>query len=109
MRPLFLSEEGAMKFIKSLIEAEVITLEELFRNYPDHRARVRAHGILLSYRGFSISEIVKFYQVDRDTVSGWMNNWESVMTSASIRDLINFIAPSSDRNKGLIISRIDTL
>jgi transposase len=64
-----------MKFVKSLVTEEIYTLEELHRNRSDYRSRVRAHAILLSSRGYSIKEISKFYQVDRDTVSIWIENW----------------------------------
>jgi transposase len=40
------------------------------------RARVRAHGILLSSQGMKIKEIAKIYQVDRDTVAPWIKKWE---------------------------------
>ena len=40
------------------------------------RARVRAHSILLSSQGLKIKEIAKVYQVDRDTVSTWIKQWE---------------------------------
>src|SRR5215475_12310774 len=40
------------------------------------RARIRAHGILLSSQGMKIKEIAKIYQVDRDTVAPWIKQWE---------------------------------
>jgi len=43
---------------------------------PSPRARTRAHSILLSSRHVTIKEIVKIYQVDRDTVSSWIKKWE---------------------------------
>ena len=66
-----------MKFVKSLVTEEIYTLEELQRNRSDYRSRVRAHAILLSSRGYSIKEIAKIYQIDRDTVSIWIKNWET--------------------------------
>lgn len=66
-----------MKFVKPLSEAETMTLEELFRNHGDHRTRIRAHGILLSSKGFIIADISKFYEVNRDSTSRWLDSWES--------------------------------
>src|SRR2546430_15542723 len=43
---------------------------------PSPRARARAHSILLSSRRVTIKEIVKIYQVDRDTVASWLKKWE---------------------------------
>jgi transposase len=37
---------------------------------------MRAHSILLSSRRITIKEIVKLYQVDRDTVASWIQKWE---------------------------------
>ena len=66
-----------MKFVKPLMKAETMTLEELFRHHPDHRTRIRAHGILLSSKGFSIANISKFYEVNRDSTSRWLDSWEN--------------------------------
>jgi transposase len=65
-----------MKFIKTLTEAEEITLKELFKNHTEYRYRARAHSILLSYRQFEMNKIAEIYQVDRDTVSIWIDGWE---------------------------------
>jgi len=43
---------------------------------PSPRARARAHSILRSSRGVTSKEIVKIYQVDRDTVASWIKQWE---------------------------------
>src|SRR6266540_3104214 len=43
---------------------------------PSPRARARAHSLLLSSQRVTIKEIVKIYQVDRDTVSAWIKKWE---------------------------------
>src|SRR3989449_2517690 len=43
---------------------------------PSPRARARAQSILLSSRRVTIKEIVKIYQVDRDTVASWITKWE---------------------------------
>lgn len=61
-----------MRYI-ALSEAEEKTLEEVVKNQGHARQRMRAHGILLSHRGFKIARI---YAVDRDTVVRWFNRWE---------------------------------
>jgi transposase len=66
-----------MKFVAPLNEVEITTLEELFRNHKDFRTRMRGHGVLLSSKGFTIAEISKFYDVNRDSTSRWLSNWES--------------------------------
>ena len=37
---------------------------------------MRAHSILLSNRKMAIDVIAAFYEVGRDTVSGWIDRWE---------------------------------
>jgi len=65
-----------MKYVKSISEPIESTLIEAMRNISNYRARMRAHAILLSSRGFKIKEICKIYEVDRDTVSIWFDKWE---------------------------------
>lgn len=65
-----------MKFVAPLTEAEREKLTDLFNHHNSPRVRKRAHSILLSDRGFTIPEIVRIYQVDRDTVSHWFDRWQ---------------------------------
>lgn len=64
------------KYVSPLKEKEIGILEELMKHDPNRQVRMRAHSILLSSRGSSISEIVKIYQVHRVTVSTWIDSWE---------------------------------
>lgn len=66
-----------MRFIAPLSEPVKKTLNELFKNHPNHRTRKRGHMILLSADGFRIDEIARIYKVQRDTVSCCFQNWES--------------------------------
>lgn len=65
-----------MKYVSALTEEQIKRLEYLMKNDPSSRVRIRSHSILLSARGFTINEIAKIYQVDRDTVSLWIDLWE---------------------------------
>jgi transposase len=64
-----------MRYVE-LSEEERVTLEELFKHHSNARQRQRAQGLLLSARGFSIDEIARIYEVDRDTVSSWFTRWD---------------------------------
>ena len=64
-----------MKFITPLTETEKIKLKGLFKHHSSFRVRKRAHSALLNNRGFSIAQIAEIYQVDRDTVSRWLDRW----------------------------------
>lgn len=66
-----------MRFVAPLSEPVKETLNELFKNHPAHQTRIRGHMILLSAEHFTIEEIARIYQVQRETVSGCFNNWES--------------------------------
>jgi transposase len=62
--------------VRLLTESQRHTLAEIMKHDATPRARVRAHGILLSAQGMKIKEIAKIYQVDRDTVATWIKKWE---------------------------------
>lgn len=65
-----------MKFVKPLSEVEKQTLEEAYRNHPQHRVRDRAQALLLSARGYSIAQLRNIFVVRRDTISSWLDRWE---------------------------------
>jgi transposase len=65
-----------MKYVKGLSEAERQTLLEAFRHAPWPRFRQRAHAVLLSGKGYKLAQLADIFDVDRDTVSGWLNAWE---------------------------------
>jgi transposase len=64
-----------VRYVQSLTENQRQTLEDIRKHDPSSRARTRAHSILLSSRRITIKEIVKIYQVDRDTVASWIKKW----------------------------------
>jgi len=65
-----------VRYVRPLTENQRHTLAEIMKHDAIPRARVRAHGILLSSQGMRIKEIAKIYQVDRDTVATWIKKWE---------------------------------
>ena len=66
-----------MKFVTPLSDLELQTLTDMHRFHPSRRARMRAHGLLLSHQGFSLRRIADIYQVSRYAVSEWMERWHS--------------------------------
>jgi transposase len=66
-----------MKFIKPLSEIEKLTLQEAYMNHPQFRVRHRAHALLLNNRGYSIAQLQHVFEVNRDTVSAWLDRWEN--------------------------------
>jgi transposase len=65
-----------MKYVAPLTENEIHTLHEMQRHHPTRRARMRAHSILLSHQGASIPQIARVYEVDRRSVSLWLDRWQ---------------------------------
>ena len=64
------------KFVSPLAELNIARLQKRMKEDPSPRVRMRAHSILLSDRKMSIDVIAAFYDVSRDTVSGWIDRWE---------------------------------
>ena len=65
-----------MRYVHPLTEQQRTLLDNTMKTDAAHRARMRAHGLLLSSEGITIKAIAKIYHVDRDTVSPWIKQWE---------------------------------
>jgi transposase len=66
-----------MKYVTPLNDAEIQTLHDMHRYHRSRRARMRAHSLLLSHQGLSIPRIARIYQVDRRSVSTWIDRWQT--------------------------------
>src|SRR6266851_7218087 len=62
------------KFVNQLSEKQRQELSQLMKTGTEP-VRRRAHAILLSARGYSVDQISDIYEVDRDTVSLWLDYW----------------------------------
>ena len=65
-----------MRFIKDLTSETIKLLKRIYKQSRHHQVRQRAHCILLSYEGKSIAELMEIFQVSRNTIYNWMNDWE---------------------------------
>ncbi|HSR50276.1 MAG TPA: helix-turn-helix domain-containing protein [Acidobacteriota bacterium] len=65
-----------MKFAAALTEAERQTLHEAHHNGPSRRLRQRALAVYLSAKGYTIVQLTDIVEMDRDTISGWIDAWE---------------------------------
>jgi len=65
-----------MRFVSTLSKPDREQLTALFKQHDSHNVRRRAHSILLSADGFTIDEIVRIYQIHRDTVGTTFDRWE---------------------------------
>lgn len=66
-----------MKQISPLSDAEELTLTEAYHNHPIFRVRQRAHALLLNRRGYSMARLRELFEVQHETVSRWLQRWES--------------------------------
>jgi transposase len=65
-----------VRYVHPLIDTQRDLLENTMTHDASPRARARAHSLLLSARGMTITEITTIYPVDRDTVATWIRKWE---------------------------------
>jgi len=63
------------RFVNELSEEQREELRELMKT-ANEQVRRRAHAVLLNSRGYSVDRIADIYEVDRDTVSHWLEHWE---------------------------------
>src|SRR5258706_6899037 len=62
------------RFVDKLSEEQRKELCELMK-MSNEQVRRRAHAVLLSSRRYSVDRIADIYEVDRDTVSNWLDRW----------------------------------
>ena len=67
-----------MKYVTPLHAAEIHTLHEMHRSHLSRRARMCAPSLLLSHQGVSMPHIARTYQVNRRSVSGWVDRWHTL-------------------------------
>ena len=84
-----------MKFVSRLTGEQRRQLQQMMNTDPCARTRHRAHAILLSDQGYTREEIADIYQVKADTVSDWLDAWET-QAFQGLSD-----APRSGRPKAL--------
>ena len=65
-----------MKFIGKLTLEQKNILYDLMRSSKSFKVRRRAHAILLSSKKFKIDQLAAIFDVDRDTISDWLQRWE---------------------------------
>lgn len=64
-----------MRYIQ-LTNEQSQQLTQLYKTSADYRERQRAHALLLSQRNYTIPDLADLFEVDRDTISRWMDRWQ---------------------------------
>ena len=67
-----------MRYIKGLTKDTAKLLKRIHKKSKYYQVRQRAHCILLSYQRYKILELMTIFQVSRNTVYNWLNNWENL-------------------------------
>lgn len=65
-----------MRFIRDLNVDTAKLLKRIYKHSVHPQVRQRAHCILLSYEGKTIPELISIFQVSRNTIYNWINDWE---------------------------------
>ena len=71
-----------MKFVQPLTQTETQALQQLHKTGPTHRERQRAHALLLSAKGYTLDQLADIFDLDRDTLSQWMDVFQAQGVSA---------------------------
>ena len=66
-----------MRYIKELSKETLKMLDRIYQYSKHDRVRQRAHCIKLSSKKYQISELMNIFEVSRNTIYNWLNNWES--------------------------------
>ena len=64
------------RFVVRLTDQQRQELHQIWKEHPSHRARCRAHAVLLSDRGWTINDLCNAFEVSRPTALGWIQRWE---------------------------------
>ena len=65
-----------MRYVAPLNAQTIAELEALMKTHPVHQVRQRAHAILLSAKHYRINQLADIFDVDRDTITNWLNRWD---------------------------------
>ena len=66
-----------MRFLQGLSPETTQLLQRIYQHSEHHRVRQRAHGVLLSFQGYTPKELAHIFHVDRITIYHWCDAWET--------------------------------
>lgn len=66
-----------MRFIQDVSQETFHLLQRVYKHSQYYRVRQRAHCIMLSFQGYSTTELQEIFHVDRITIYHWFDAWES--------------------------------
>ena len=66
-----------MRYIKGLSKDTIKLLKRINKESRYYQVRQRSHCIILSHQKYKISELMTIFQVSRNPIYNWFNNWEN--------------------------------
>jgi transposase len=66
-----------MRFIRELSRETISVLTRIYRESQHFEVRRRAHCILLSFEGFTTTDLMTIFKVTRITIYNWFSAWEN--------------------------------
>lgn len=67
-----------MRYIQGLSKETIRLLKRINKQSKYYQVRQRSHCILLSHQKYQIAELMKIFQVSRNTIYNWLNNWSEL-------------------------------
>lgn len=67
-----------MRYIQDLSPETQRLLERIYQESTRSQVRARAHCILLSFRGFTIAQLMEIFGVSRRTIHYWFQKWDTL-------------------------------
>jgi len=83
-----------MRFIKLTLN-QAVELKERMLSSDDYREISRCRAMMLSHKKYTINDLADIFDVDRDTITNWLDRYEAHGISG-LKDL-----PRSGRNPKL--------
>ena len=66
------------RFVQPLSADQRNALQQILQTHPSFRTRSRAHAVLLSDKRYSVDQLADIFEVDRETISAWLTNWQDL-------------------------------
>ena len=66
-----------MRFITDLSPETLKLLKRISKRSQSYRVRQRAHCLILSAKGYTTTQLMEIFSVDRDTIYRWFSSWEA--------------------------------
>lgn len=99
------------RFIENLTEKEISLLEQGYKRGKSHTYRCRCRSILLSFEGWTCSELAAHFDASLVTVYSWLDRWEQggieAMSDKKGRGRKPILDTSKDKHVKVVVDAVD--